>query len=276
MFRTESAAKINWFLSVLGKREDGFHEIRSVMQKISLSDVLTFEEADRVELSANITITDNIILRTIGKLRQRKKRAEKGIRIVLRKVIPLAAGLGGGSSNAATVLVGLNKLWGLMLTHDELIGIAASLGSDVPFFLGGNCSSVSGRGEIISPCAVTREYDLLLVNPGIAISSAWAYQQTREYAQRDEDMVAPFIDALNRRDFSFLDEHMVNSLETPVFQKYPVIREIKEALREQGARLSLMSGSGSTVFGVFDDEESARSARSYFEMFWTGVVKTRI
>ncbi|MGW8272468.1 MAG: 4-(cytidine 5'-diphospho)-2-C-methyl-D-erythritol kinase [Thermodesulfovibrionales bacterium] len=276
MLTIEAPAKINWFLRVLRRRNDGFHDIGSVIQKVSLADTLQLEEAESTEILCDTEISDNIVLRAIERLARLRKGGQGGMRVTLRKRIPLAAGLGGGSSDAASALVALNELWALGLSTDALVSIASEIGSDVPFFVAAKCALVTGRGEQVSPLRVTEAYDLLLVNPGIAVPSGWAYQHNRDIHVVDDmrGHAGPFVDALNRRDFACLREYMVNSLEGAVLKRYPVIADIKAELRRRGAMLSLMSGSGSTVYGVFEDDAMARRASSHFGEFWTSVVTT--
>lgn len=273
-----SPAKINWFLHVLGKRDDGFHEIISPMQKISLYDTLTFEKSDGVAVTDDRAIPDNIIYKAVDVLCERRPLENRGVRITLKKTIPLSAGLGGGSSNAAATLTALNRLWNLGLTEEELVETAAGIGSDVPFFVNGDFALARGRGELLSPRGIEQSYDVLLINPGIEISSGWAYKNVERYVEIDNpDRIAEeFIDALDKRDFGLIHEHMFNSLESPVCKRYPVIKELKEDLRRHGARAALMSGSGSTVFGVFDDRPGALAAQERFtgKRLWTGVVRT--
>jgi 4-diphosphocytidyl-2-C-methyl-D-erythritol kinase len=271
-----SPAKINWFLYVLNKREDGFHEILSPFQKISLYDSLRFEPADDVLLTDESEITDNIILKTIDLLKEAGHNSQRGVHITLNKEIPVSAGLGGGSSDAAMTLMTLNKLWSLDISNDELMSVASEIGSDVPFFIGDGFSIIKGRGELIDPRSIEQAYDILLVNPGIKISTKWAYENNKEYfnLKNENTITEEFIRSYNRRDFDSMRNIMSNSLEAPVFKKYPEIKEIKAKLNRAGAELSLMSGSGSTVFGVFKDGVSATEAEKQFSGYWTRVVKT--
>lgn len=278
MLTVHAPAKINWFLRVLRRRDDGFHDICSIMQKVTLADVLHLDEAELVEILCETAIPDNLVSRAIEKLAPYRRGVPRGMRVTLEKRIPLAAGLGGGSSDAAAALTAVNSIWNLGLSSDELVGIAAEIGSDVPFFLGSPLALVAGRGDEVSPVRITMPCDLLLVNPGIRVPSGWAYEHNRDISAVD-DMSAfagSFVDALNRRDFASMAPYMVNSLEGAVLKRHPVIADIKAELRKRGAVLSLMSGSGSTVYGVFEDEGGARRASVHFGEFWTAVVKTMI
>jgi 4-diphosphocytidyl-2-C-methyl-D-erythritol kinase len=278
MITAESSAKINWFLYVLRKRSDGFHEIRSAMQKISLFDSLTFELSDGVRIEGSHDIPDNIILQVIDVVKRYRNVGKRGVVVTLHKRIPFSAGLGGGSSNAAASIDALNRLWELAFTAEERMEMAAEVGSDVPFFLDGSFSIVEGRGEILRPFTPAGPFDLLLVNPGIEVSSAWAYRNTTRHVELEDENRAyrQFLDALNKRDFPLLKGMMQNSLEEAVFNRFPVIREIKKDMVRKGAMISLMSGSGSTVYGIFEDRNSAIAAQKYFGNLWTRVVRTLV
>jgi 4-diphosphocytidyl-2-C-methyl-D-erythritol kinase len=271
-----SPAKINWFLYVLNKRDDGFHEILSPFQKISLYDSLEFEVADAIVMKDESGIHDNIIFKVLDVIKKYEYSNQKGVHITLHKEIPVSAGLGGGSGDAAITLKNLNELWSLDISNDDLMSMAAEIGSDVPFFMGDSFSVIKGRGDVIEPYRVQQTYDILLVNPGIAISTRWAYENIKDYYELKNmnEIIDAFIASYNLRDFESMRQIMFNSLEEPVLKKYPEIKEIKDSLQGAGAELTLMSGSGSTVFGVFKDSLSAKEAEKRFENCWTRVVKT--
>lgn len=278
MTQVDAPAKINWFLYVLNKRGDGFHDILSAMQKITLYDSLEMRAAPDFQVKGDAHFEDNIMLKAVEAVKRYCGIEEKGLYIGYRKQIPVSAGLGGGSSDAAAVIASLNDLWDLRLSKNELFLLGEKVGSDVPFFLGSNFAVAAGRGEALSPFTLEKSYDLLLVNPGISISSGWAYQANLKYiavSERDA-FIKGVIDALNLSDYHAMAGFMINSLEEQVFKKYPLIGEIKRRMLRQGAVLSLMSGSGSTVFGVFPDREDAISAQKHFSEYWTAVVKTLI
>lgn len=302
MLTLNAPAKINWFLKILGLRDDGFHEIRSLIQKVTLYDRLTFTEAVSlsVETDAHIPLEENLIYRA-AVLLQKKCGVEKGAVIGLDKKIPMGAGLGGGSSDAAAVLLGLNELWALDLRTEELARLAAELGSDVPFFLTGPISFVSGRGEKIVSRNALKKMNILLVKPSFDIPTAWAYKKfnhmrSAEISDAGEaasalyynngteltkkagkvNNIEHFIRNIERAEPGGITDDVLNDLEPVVINSFPVIAEIKERLRQQGAGFVLMSGSGSTVFGVFDSREKAEEASGYFQGFWTAAVETLI
>lgn len=259
-------AKINWLLSVLGKREDVYHNISSLMQCISIYDNLTFEQADTIEVVSDLDIPpgDNLVYKAASFLKQYTS-YKKGAKIALHKNIPVSAGLGGGSSDAAYTLSGLNRIWGLGLSNRELSTIGAEIGSDVPFFLNSSFAFVEGKGEKITPLKLNNPaIVLLLVKPSISVSTAWAYAyfdklNIGELTKKTVD-IKLFCQAFLNRDLASLRATLNNDLEKVVIERYPVVGEIKEKLLKNGAIISLMTGSGPTVFGVFESKKAALTA----------------
>jgi len=275
-FVLEAPAKINWFLSVLNKREDGYHNIVSLIQAVGLYDTLLFEESERLEVISDISdlpVEKNLVFKAAA-LMQALAGVRSGVRITLKKDIPLAAGLGGGSSDAAYTLIGLNRLWGLNLNAADLRDMGAQLGSDIPFFIDGIIAVVEGRGEAITSLGNANEIPLLLVNPGIQISAAWAYKALQLGLTKRAVDIKLFCQSLDRNDFDTLRSLQINDLEQPVLKVYPEIGRIKKLLRDQRAVMSAMSGSGSTVFGVFRTEEEAQNASGSIGSYWCRAVKT--
>lgn len=259
-------AKINWFLSVLGKREDGYHNISSLMQCISIYDNLTFEQADIIEVVSDLDIfpSDNLVYKAASLLKQYTS-YKKGAKIALHKNIPVSAGLGGGSSDAAYTLSGLNRIWGLGLSKRELSTIGVEIGSDVPFFLNCSFAFVEGKGEKITPLKLNNpDIVLLLVKPPISVSTAWAYAyfdklNIGELTKKTVD-IKLFCQAFLNRDLASLRATLNNDLEKVVIERYPVVGEIKDKLLKNGAIISSMTGSGPTVFGVFESKKAALTA----------------
>lgn len=274
-------AKINWFLKILGKRGDGYHEIASLMQCIGLYDNLIFEHADTIEVVGNLNIQKkNNLIYKAASLLKRYTSYKNSARITLKKEIPVSAGLGGGSSDAAYTLLGLNMLWDLRLSKKDLSTIGMEIGSDVPFFLNGPFALVEGRGEKVTPFVINSSIVLLLVKPSISISTAWAYEgfdrfNNSELTKKPPD-IKLFCHALDKRDFVSLRTMLNNDLERAVIEKYPVIIEIKEKLLENKAVISAMSGSGPTVFGVFDNRDTAKKAVKAMQPYWCRIVETLI
>jgi 4-diphosphocytidyl-2-C-methyl-D-erythritol kinase len=276
----QARAKLNLFLEVRGKREDGYHNIRSFVSEISLSDNLTF----RLTTSGSIKIfcsqpelsNDANIISQIAQFLQKRYGVEKGIDIYIEKNIPVAAGLGGGSSNAAVAIKALNELWGLNLSFKEMHYIAGRFGSDINFFIESGQALIYGRGEKVKPLSipVKMEY-LLLVNPSIQISSKYAYSLISCYTEQDEKF-KKMCKALQAGDIKMISGSLYNDLEQGVMSRYSLLREIKQALLDLGALGSLMSGSGATIFGIFDSENKLMRAEKHFSElnFWTYAAQT--
>jgi 4-diphosphocytidyl-2-C-methyl-D-erythritol kinase len=258
--RLLSPAKVNLRLDILGRRSDGYHEVRTVLQKISLFDEVTISPA-----ASGITVAcpggkwpqgpDNLAHQAARALFRRHP-VRGGIEITIRKSIPAGAGLGGGSSNAATTLEGVTKLFRLPLSRDELIGIGASLGADVPFFLFSRTAFATGIGDQLEEIRCTPRFWLVLVHPGFPISTAWAYRHFQPLHKKEFVTPVP----LRIDTFSQIVSLLSNDFEGTVFRKYPVLPQMKEELKESGAEGVLMSGSGSTVFGIFSEAAKAKKA----------------
>jgi len=274
LLNLRAAAKINWFLSVLSKRSDGYHDIHSFMQHVSLYDDLLFYSSDTIEVvcDTDIPVEDNLVYKAASLLQNYVSYA-KGIKIILRKNIPVSAGLGGGSSDAACAILGLNTLWGLGLTRRQLTAIGLEIGSDVPFFLNGPSAVVEGRGEKITHLNISLPMTLLLVKPPVSVSTAWAYKNMKKLTKRTID-IKLFCQALEGGDFASLGKMLRNDLEKVVVKRYSIVGTIKDSLLAKGAFISAMSGSGPTVFGVFESKAKASSAARELGRNWCRVVTT--
>lgn len=286
MITLSAPAKINWFLNVLHRRSDGFHDIVSLMQCVSLYDSLIMDHADDVEVitEADIRMEDNLVYKA-AMLMKEETGTKTGARIILKKEIPMAAGLGGGSSDAAFTIIGLSRLWNLNLNLRELAGLGERLGSDVPFFFHGPASVIEGRGDIVAPVDIKRSYATLLVKPPVDVSTAWGYaemdrlsslnaERHGEELTKKGNNIKLFCHALESGDFSLLKSIQGNEFEPLLVRRYPVIGDIKHNLREKGALFSAMSGSGPTVFGVFESEQDAADAMDAVSPNWCRAVKT--
>jgi len=277
----KAPAKINWFLRILDKREDGYHNIVSLMQCVGLFDELTFDHSDSiiVENDMDIPVSDDLVYKAASLLKQYASYG-KGARIKVKKRIPVGAGLGGGSSDAAWTMIGLNALWETGVRHDEMSSIASALGSDIPFFFESAAALVEGRGDRVSSLDIKPSFALLLVNPNVRISTAWAYNafdECRGHTLTKTPVdIKLFCQALQRQDFPSLSRLLSNDFEDIVMREYPVVREIRQRLIEIGADAALMSGSGPTVFGVFRSVEGAKEASGAMKPNWCRVVKTLI
>ena len=263
MVTVEANAKINLTLDILGKRPDGFHEVAMVMQTIGLHDTLVMEKTERdIELSINVpwlkADEKNLAWRAAELIRQ-EYGLEGGVRIELTKRIPVAAGLAGGSADAAAVLKGMNDLYGLQLTEEKLCELGARLGSDIPFCIMGGTMLATGRGEVLTRLSDMPETWVVLAKPRISVSTAWAYQNYDEQgADRhpDNEAIKQAIARGNRKAVAGL---LCNVLESVTIKKYDVIAEYKQMMLDKGAMASMMSGSGPTVFGLAKNREQAEA-----------------
>lgn len=259
-----AAAKVNLTLEVLGRRGDGYHEIRTVMQTVDLADRVVLEDSDELELRTRTpgvpTDATNLAMRAALALRD-AARVKHGVRIGLDKQIPIAAGLGGGSTDAAAVLLGLNRLWRLRWPLARLEEIAVTLGMDVPFFLRGGAALGTGRGEHLKPLQ-TMGLSLVLVNPPIAVSTAEAYGRVTPAMFTAGEHSRAVETALRSGRPARVADHLYNGLEEAVGPAARQVVRIKAALLAAGALGAAMSGSGPTVFGVARSWEHARQIRT--------------
>jgi 4-diphosphocytidyl-2-C-methyl-D-erythritol kinase len=284
----KSPCKINLLLNILGQRPDGFHELETVMHPVGVWDRLEFSSRDSggIELTCNDpalpTDSTNLVYRAAANFFQ-KAEISASIRIHLEKRIPLAAGLGGGSGNAANTLLGLNEMFGQPLTQIHLAEIASALGSDVPFFLQSRPARATGRGEQIIPLdffpALKGVY-VLLIYPGFGVPTAWAYQQLAKFPAAlhgQKGRAERLISLLQNGTLDSAASAFFNSLEAPALQKYPLLAIIQEFFRKNGAAATLMSGSGSTTFALVHGEAKAnelveRFKREFGQSYWGAVV----
>jgi 4-diphosphocytidyl-2-C-methyl-D-erythritol kinase len=286
MITLKAPAKINWFLHVVRKRSDGYHDIVSLMQCVGLYDSLVMDFSGTVEVftEAGIRMEENLVYKAAVLLKE-ETGTKSGARIILEKETPMAAGLGGGSSDAASTMIGLNRLWDLDMNQRELAALGEKLGSDVPFFFHGPAAVIEGKGEMVSPVQIERSYAILLVKPPVGVSTAWGYAEMDKLSRRgpasqEEELtkkgnnIKLFCHALESGDFSLLSSFQENEFEPLLIRKYPVIGDIKRKLLMKGALFSAMSGSGPTVFGVFESERKAAEAVDDVLPNWCRVVKT--
>lgn len=262
MIVRSSPAKVNLFLRVLRKRGDGYHDILSLMQRIDLCDEMSFSLRDEgivVKCPGSSIPEDrrNLVYRAAEAVLALTG-GKTGVEITIHKKIPVAAGLGGGSSNAATTLVTLNEMVGTNRSTEELMRMGAKLGADVPFFVFGRTALASGIGEHLEAVDGIPRMWLVLVNPGFEISTRQVYEDLRLGLTED-----PIQYRMPRfTTVSHVAQELYNHLETVSLDRYPVLSEIKEQLIVHGASGSLMSGSGPTVFGIFESEDDARKAET--------------
>lgn len=265
MIHKQSFAKINLVLHVLGRRPDGYHDILSLMQRISLHDGMTFERRRAGIVchcpGSGLPEDDgNIVCRAARRFFS-ESGLSRGVEIAIQKSVPVAAGLGGGSSNAATTLTALNEIYGHPLSHEELMRIGAGIGADVPFFLGDGPAWASGIGERLTRISGLPRLPLVLVNPGFPLSTGTVYDALKmgltkagiQYTIPSLTTVPDIIRELH------------NDLERVSLRLHPVLAKIKHQLTVYGASGALMSGSGPTVFGIFEDDADAKQAEERLE-----------
>lgn len=263
IIKIKSPAKVNLILDVVSKRKDGYHNLETIMVPVSLCDNIEIAGtmSNQIEIISNNkdlpTNSRNIIHKAV-KLLQNKTGIKKGVIIKLNKKIPIAAGLGGGSSNGASVLLALNKLWKTRLTRKQLMEIGKTLGADVPFFIYGKTALAKGIGEKIYPIKIKRDFWSILINPGFPVSTAWVYRNLNLALTKKAKDNNKLISLLKKGEHPDLwGKYLFNDLENVTLQKFPVLTEIKKAIMESGALNVLMSGSGPSVFGVFASRDKA-------------------
>ncbi|CUU07587.1 4-diphosphocytidyl-2-C-methyl-D-erythritol kinase [Candidatus Kryptobacter tengchongensis] len=261
-----SPAKINIGLRVLRKRVDGYHDIETIFHEVKLFDEIEMEIYDEIEFESDSDEIprgfENLCLKAV-RIFFESFGIHSGVRIYLKKRIPVGAGLGGGSSNSATVLKGLNILFNVGADDDHLCELGSLIGSDVPFFIKGGTAYATGRGEIIEPIDVKVPYKIVIVYPGVKISTAWAYENLKLKGHEGEESLKKiFVE--NVKNPAALRELIGNDFEELVFSHYPVVEDVKRKLYKLGSVFSLMSGSGSAVFGFFEeiDEDKLKSTFS--------------
>lgn len=264
-----SYAKINLTLDVLRKREDGYHELRMIMQTVSLFDSINLRKSEKgIFLKTNLkylpTDRRNIAF-AAADLFLEKAGINDGVTINIKKTIPVAAGLAGGSSNAASVLVGLNKMYGDIFSEADLCKMGEKLGSDVPFCISGGCALCEGRGEILTPLPDMPATTFLIAKPPVRVSTAEVYSHLKADRLTEHPDTDGVISAIVRGDREAVAVRMFNVLETVTAKQYPEIKRIKQEMIDLGAIGSVMSGSGPSVIGIFKDKKLANDARIFMQ-----------
>ena len=264
--KLRALAKINLGLDVLGRRENGYHDVRMVMQTIYLYDnvTLTKTEEPGIHLQTNLfylPVDEKNIAYKAAKLLMDEFQIKEGVHITLDKHIPVAAGMAGGSSNAAAVLVGMNRLFRLGLSEQDLMERGVSLGADVPYCVMRGTVLAEGIGEILTPLAPLPKCYILVAKPSISVSTKTVYEKLDAHEIEDHPDIDGVIAGLEAGDLKKVAGSMGNVLERVTIEDYPIIQEIKNAMVEAGALNAMMSGSGPTVFGIFEDRMLARQAQ---------------
>ena len=258
-------AKINLGLDVLRRRPDGYHEVKMVMQTVDIYDDLFLEKTEKpgvelqIEGSELTAGKDNLNCRA-AELYMEEKGIAGGVKIRLVKRIPIAAGMAGGSSDAAATLRGMNELWETGCSAQELQKLGVRLGADIPYCVVGGTMLSEGIGEILTPLPAPPECVLLIAKPEISVSTKFVYENLHADTLKSHPDIDGMVEAIRRGQLEGITERMGNVLETVTTKTYPVIEEIKTVMKEKGAENALMSGSGPTVFGIFGQKEQAEAA----------------
>ena len=265
----KALAKINLGLDVLRRREDGYHEVKMIMQTISLHDDLEIRRIKTPEIQVKTNLyylptNENNLVYKAAKLLMDEFGIKEGVAIQLKKRIPVAAGMAGGSTDGAAVLWGMNQMYGLGLSRQELMERGVKLGADVPYCVQRGTALAEGIGERLSVLPSMPKCTILIAKPGISVSTKFVYENLHANDLKPEQHpdVDRMIEAMKEKNLDLLCERMGNVLETVTIPAYPVIQQIKDTMEEQGAAVALMSGSGPTVFGIYEDRMQARRAMS--------------
>lgn len=259
-------AKINLGLDVVRKREDGYHEVRMIMQTIKLFDKLTMRliDEDEIRLKTNLGFLpvneENLVYKAV-KILKDTYNVKKGVEIDLFKCIPVAAGMAGGSTDCAAALVGAARLFELHLSKKELMKLGVQLGADVPYCILRGTALSEGIGEVLTALPSIPDCYILIAKPPISVSTKFVYENLKVNELEHHPDIDGMVEAIEKGDLYGITDRMENVLETVTIPAYPIIDDIKECIKENGAINALMSGSGPTVFGIFEEEESAEKAK---------------
>lgn len=263
--RLRAMAKINLGLDVIRKREDGYHEVRMIMQTIRMYDTLDIRRKQTPGISLEVNLPyipcdERNLVYKAAKLLMEEFQIQEGISMKLTKAIPVAAGMAGGSSDAAAALVGVNRLFRLGLSQEELMKRAVKIGADVPYCVMRGTALAEGIGEKLTPLAPLPNCYVLVGKPGISVSTKTAYENLKLNEIKKHPDIDGMVRDIQKGDLHSITEKMENVFEPGIIEKYPVIQEIKNFMEEQGALKAMMSGSGPTVFGIFDDKRKLFAA----------------
>ncbi len=266
----KAMGKINLSLDVLRKRDDGYHEVRMIMQTVNLYDelLITQNQNGKIEINCNkkwLPCNENNLIYKAAKLLLDSANENRGVKIELTKKIPVAAGMAGGSSDAAATLVGLNKFFNLGYSLEELRILGVKIGADVPYCIMGGTALSEGIGEILTPLKEAPECFVVLAKPDINVSTKFVYENLHADTLKVHPDIDGMVESIKRGDLKAIADKMGNVLETVTIQKYPIISKMKESLLMDGAMNSLMSGSGPTVFGLFTDKKRATNALNHLK-----------
>ena len=263
----KALGKINLGLDVLGRRDNGYHDVRMVMQTVYLYDQIKIERTKEpgIQLSTNLfylPVNENNLAYQAANLLMEEFQISEGVKITLDKHIPVAAGMAGGSSNAATVLFGINQMFSLGLSQKELMERGVTLGADVPYCIMRGTVLAEGIGEILTPLPDMPKCYILIAKPPISVSTKMVYEKLDAHEIQEHPDIDGILHGLENQDLQQIASCMGNVLEKVTIEEYPVIEEIKSVMKDNGALNDMMSGSGPTVFGIYDDKQQAKNAAS--------------
>ena len=263
----KALGKINLGLDVLGRRDNGYHDVRMVMQTVYLYDQIKIERTKEpgIQLSTNLfylPVNENNLAYQAANLLMEEFQISEGVKITLDKHIPVAAGMAGGSSNAATVLFGINQMFSLGLSQKELMERGVTLGADVPYCIMRGTVLAEGIGEILTPLPDMSKCYILIAKPPISVSTKMVYEKLDAHEIQEHPDIDGILHGLENQDLQQIASCMGNVLEKVTIEEYPVIEEIKSVMKDNGALNAMMSGSGPTVFGIYDDKQRAKNAAS--------------
>ncbi|MEE1029098.1 MAG: 4-(cytidine 5'-diphospho)-2-C-methyl-D-erythritol kinase [Agathobacter sp.] len=261
----KALAKINLGLDVVRRREDGYHEVRMIMQTIHLYDRLNIRkiEGNDIKIKTNLAflpVNENNLVYKAGKLLMDEFNITQGVEVDLNKVIPVAAGMAGGSTDAAAMLYGINEMFELGLSRKDLMERGVKIGADVPYCIMRGTALAEGIGEELSSLPPMVKCPVLIAKPQISVSTKFVYENLKLDVNTPHPDIDKLISNIKKNDLKAIADSMGNVLETVTIPNYPIIADIKAHMMEHGAVGSMMSGSGPTVFGLFDDEETAQNA----------------
>ena len=264
--KLRAMAKINLGLDVVKRREDGYHEVRMIMQTIKMYDKITIRKRDDNEIKVKTNLyylptDENNLVYKAAKLILEKYEVGQGVEITLEKFIPVAAGMAGGSSDAAAVLYGINKIFKLRATKNELMELGVKIGADVPYCIMRGTALAEGIGEKLTPLKAVPKTTILIAKPSFGVSTKFVYENLVLDENTSHPDIDGIIDSINEGDIYSLSDRIGNVLETVTAKEYPQIEEIKNIMKQNGALNALMSGSGPTVFGIFDNKEDANRCK---------------
>lgn len=272
----KAMAKINLGLDVLRRRENGYHDVKMIMQTVNIYDTLDFYKKKKEGISirvgdAKLPTNEKNLIYKAARLMYDKYGMKEGVDITLTKRIPIAAGMAGGSTDAAATLVGLNKLFDLKASVEELKEIGVKIGADVPYCIEGGTALSEGIGEILTRLPAAPDCFVVVAKPEISVSTKYVYENLHANELKYHPDIDGMVKAIEEQDLDGICQRMENVLETVTETRYPVISQIKKLLKEAGARNALMSGSGPTVFAIFKEEEKAKAALRKIQQ--SGLVK---